>query len=144
MDIDPKYRRISLLLQLQNLPKCSLDNKEELFYHEEPLQGNFEGIGVEFRVQDDTIMVVDPLEGGPAKSVGVMRGDRIVKVDGDTVAGINISNRGVMQYLKGPSGTNSGRFKFCSVYFSQNKPLHKVSTDLVIDVALTQQVILIH
>jgi carboxyl-terminal processing protease len=71
----------------------------------DPLEGSFEGIGVEFRIQRDTITVMNVVPGGPSEGVGVMAGDRIVKVDGKTVAGIKITNNEVMKKLKGKKGT---------------------------------------
>ncbi len=78
---------------------------EELQGVNEPLEGEFDGIGVEFHVQEDTIMVVTPISGGPSESLGIQPGDRIVKVNGENVAGIHISNKEVMQKLRGKNGT---------------------------------------
>jgi carboxyl-terminal processing protease len=69
------------------------------------LIGNFEGIGVEFRIQRDTITVMNVIAGGPSEEVGVFAGDRIVKVDGKNVARIKITNNDVMKKLKGKRGT---------------------------------------
>src|SRR6478735_8829549 len=71
----------------------------------EDLRGNFEGIGIEFNIFHDTIVVVSPLGGGPSEAVGLRSGDKIVKVDDKVVAGINITNADVMKYLKGPKGS---------------------------------------
>ncbi len=78
---------------------------EELRSANEPLEGNFEGIGVEFHLQSDTIMVVSALSGGPSEAVGIRAGDRIVKVEDTLVAGVKITNAEVMQKLRGPGGT---------------------------------------
>ena len=78
---------------------------EDLQAMNEPLEGNFDGIGVEFHVQQDTIMVVTAVSGGPSEELGIRSGDRIVKVDGKNVAGIKITNTQVTQMLRGPSGT---------------------------------------
>ncbi len=69
------------------------------------LVGNFEGIGVQFNIQNDTIIVVNPVSGGPSEKVGIRAGDRIIKVDGKNVAGIKITNNDVMKLLKGNKGT---------------------------------------
>jgi len=69
------------------------------------LQGKFEGIGIEFNIFHDTIYVVSPLSGGPSEKVGLKAGDKIVKVDGETVAGIGINNRGVYDRLRGAKGS---------------------------------------
>ncbi len=71
----------------------------------EPLEGNFDGIGVEFRIQSDTITVIHPIEGGPSAQLGILAGDRIVKVDTTDVAGVGVTNAKVMELLRGPSGT---------------------------------------
>lgn len=71
----------------------------------EQLEGNFEGIGVQFRIEKDTVMVISPVAGGPSEKVGIKAGDRIVIVDGDTIAGKGITNNEVMKRLKGPRGT---------------------------------------
>ncbi len=71
----------------------------------EPLEGNFDGIGVEFNILRDTIRVVNPINGGPSEKAGIRAGDRIVKVNGVTVAGIKITNKQVFEKLRGASGT---------------------------------------
>jgi carboxyl-terminal processing protease len=71
----------------------------------EHLEGNFEGIGVQFRIEKDTVMVILPVSGGPSEKVGIKAGDRIVMVDGDTIAGIGITNSEVMKRLKGRRNT---------------------------------------
>lgn len=71
----------------------------------EDLRGNFDGIGIEFRIFNDTIVVVSPLSGGPSEAVGILSGDKIIRVDTMNVAGIGITNEDVMRYLKGPKGT---------------------------------------
>lgn len=71
----------------------------------EPLEGNFEGIGVEFMIQKDTLMVVSPIEGGPSETAGILPGDRIVAVEKENIAGIGLTNEKVMTLLKGEKGT---------------------------------------
>lgn len=71
----------------------------------DPLEGNFDGIGVEFRIQNDTVMVVAPIAKGPSAKLGIKAGDRIVIVDTTNIAGIGITNKEVIKYLKGPRGT---------------------------------------
>jgi len=78
---------------------------DELKAADEPLNGNFEGIGVQFNIFRDTILVVSPISGGPSERLGIRAGDRIVEVDGENVAGIDITNKDVMRLLKGPKGT---------------------------------------
>ncbi|MEQ8924404.1 MAG: S41 family peptidase [Fulvivirga sp.] len=71
----------------------------------EELQGNFEGIGVEFNIFRDTIVVVTPLSGGPSEALGIQSGDQIIKIDGKDVAGVGFTNRDVQKHLKGPKGS---------------------------------------
>ncbi|MBI1266523.1 MAG: PDZ domain-containing protein [Cryomorphaceae bacterium] len=71
----------------------------------EPLEGNFEGIGVEFMIQKDTLMVVSPIEGGPSETAGILPGDRIITVEGENIAGLGLTNEKVMTLLKGEKGT---------------------------------------
>lgn len=78
---------------------------EEFHEATDPLLGSFEGIGVQFRIEADTVTVVTPVAGGPSEKLGVRAGDRIVKVDGKNVAGIRITNNDVMRKLKGPKGS---------------------------------------
>lgn len=86
-------------------PHSSYIPGEDLQAMNEPLEGNFDGIGVEFHIQDDTIMVVSALAGGPSEQLGIQAGDRIIRVEGKNVGGIKITNTQVMQLLRGPSGT---------------------------------------
>ncbi|MDG1476159.1 MAG: S41 family peptidase [Vicingaceae bacterium] len=71
----------------------------------EPLEGNFDGIGVEFRIKDDTVLIISPIANGPSDKLGIKAGDRIVKVDTTDIAGNGITNAGVIKLLKGPRGT---------------------------------------
>lgn len=76
-------------------------------FHEatDPLLGSFEGIGVQFRIENDSITVIIPVSGGPSEKVGIKAGDRIVIIDGKKVAGIKITNSDVLHKLKGKKGT---------------------------------------
>lgn len=69
------------------------------------LEGGFDGIGIEFSIIRDTIYVVAPLNGGPSEQLGIKTGDKIISVDGEKVAGIGITNRGVFERLRGPKGS---------------------------------------
>lgn len=71
----------------------------------EPLSGNFEGIGIQFRIERDSVMVVNTIPNGPSAKRGIRAGDRIVAVDGKNIAGIKISNDEVRKLLKGPKGS---------------------------------------
>jgi carboxyl-terminal processing protease len=78
---------------------------EEFHEANDPLLGSFEGIGVQFRIENDTVTVINPVSGGPSEKLGIRAGDRIVKVDGKNIAGIKISTNDVMRKLKGAKGT---------------------------------------
>jgi carboxyl-terminal processing protease len=71
----------------------------------DPLNGNFEGIGIQFNLLRDTIIVIEPLAGGPSEKVGLLAGDRIIVINGEKVTGIGISTAGVQSRLKGMKGT---------------------------------------
>lgn len=71
----------------------------------EPLQGNFEGVGIQFNVLNDTILIISPTPGGPSEKVGIQSGDRIITIDGEKVTGIGMSATGVQKRLRGPKGT---------------------------------------
>jgi carboxyl-terminal processing protease len=73
---------------------------------EEEMQGNFSGIGVQFTIQEDSIMIVDVISGGPSAKLGIMAGDRIVMVNDSLVAGKGIKNDQVLKLLRGARGTH--------------------------------------
>ncbi len=97
-------KAISGLLQGLD-PHSAYISAEEFHEATDPLLGSFEGIGVQFRIENDTVTVILPISGGPSEKLGIRAGDRIVKIDGKKIAGIKISNNDVMRKLKGPKGT---------------------------------------
>lgn len=94
---------INLLKELD--PHSTYISAEEFAEMNEPLEGNFDGIGVQFNIQKDTVYVVKVIAGGPSAKVGLHDGDRIVTVDDSLIAGVNITNNEVMKKLRGPKGT---------------------------------------
>ena len=91
---------------LRNLdPHSVYISKEEVEKMNEPLQGNFEGVGISFNVFRDTLMVVTTIPGGPSEKVGLRAGDRIVNVDGKNIASIGLKNTDVYDLLRGKKGT---------------------------------------
>jgi carboxyl-terminal processing protease len=86
-------------------PHSSYIPAEDRLVANEDLRGNFDGIGIEFNIFNDTIVVVTPLSGGPSEALGVNSGDKIIKVDGKNFAGVGISTADVTRALKGPKGT---------------------------------------
>jgi carboxyl-terminal processing protease len=71
----------------------------------EPLEGNFDGIGIEFNIYNDTIRVINPIEGGPSEKLGIKAGDKLITVNKKKVAGVKISSKKVFEMLRGSSGT---------------------------------------
>ncbi len=79
--------------------------KDEVQAMNEPLEGNFSGVGVEFNIMNDTLMVVNTIVGGPSEKVGIIAGDRFVSIDGKNIAGIGLKNSDVFKHLRGEKGT---------------------------------------
>jgi len=86
-------------------PHSTYSNAKEVKQMNEPLQGNFEGIGVQFNIVDDTLMVIQPVTNGPSEKVGIVAGDRIVSVNDTAIAGVKMSKEEIMRRLRGPKGT---------------------------------------
>lgn len=86
-------------------PHSSYISKEDLIGINEQLQGNFDGIGIQYTILDDTIFVIKPLRNGPAESAGLLRGDRIVEIGGKNVAGADIDIEEAIKNLRGSAGT---------------------------------------
>ncbi|MCF8388806.1 MAG: PDZ domain-containing protein, partial [Bacteroidales bacterium] len=95
----------------------------------DPLQGNFEGIGIQFRIVKDTITVIHPIPGGPSEKVGLKAGDRIVKIEDTLVAGVSINNHEAMSKLKGKRGTRV------------NVDVYRRNSDELLDFTITRDVI---
>lgn len=103
---DEKLSESAIEAMLKDLdPHSVYIPAKELKESNEQLEGNFEGIGVEFNIINDTIVVVSPISGGPSEQVGIRAGDRIIKIDGKTVAGVNFTNENVFKTLRGAKGT---------------------------------------
>ncbi|MBR1388329.1 MAG: S41 family peptidase [Prevotella sp.] len=86
-------------------PHSSYLTPKEVKDANEPLNGNFEGIGVQFNMMADTLMVIQPVTNGPSEKVGIIAGDRIVAVNDTAIAGVNMSKEEIMKRLRGPKGT---------------------------------------
>ena len=84
----------------QYLPASELETVSE------PLEGNFSGIGVQFNMLNDTLLIIKTIANGPSEKMGILAGDRILIVDGDTVAGKGIPSDSIVKKLKGPRGTH--------------------------------------
>ena len=86
-------------------PHSTYFSAPEMGQMQERMEGSFDGIGIQFEIIEDTIYVVTPLAGGPSEKLGIQSGDRIITVDGKSVAGVGISNTDVYSHLKGPRGS---------------------------------------
>ena len=91
---------------LQELdPHSSYTTAEETKELNEPLEGNFSGIGIQFNIDNDTLLVVQIISGGPSERVGMQAGDRIIAVNDSVVAGVGLKTADVRKFLRGPEGT---------------------------------------
>lgn len=91
---------------LHNLdPHSAYLTAQEVKEMREPLEGNFEGIGIEFNIIKDTIRVISVIAGGPSETLGILAGDKIVKIEGKNAAGVKIKNKDVLGKLRGKGGT---------------------------------------
>lgn len=86
-------------------PHSSYTNAADTRKMNEPLRGNFDGIGVQFNMLDDTLVVIQPTTKGPSEKAGILAGDRIVMVDDTVIAGVKMSRESIMNRLRGPKGT---------------------------------------
>jgi carboxyl-terminal processing protease len=122
-------------------PHSSYIPAEDLQSVNEPLEGNFDGIGIEFHMQNDTIMVVSAVSGGPSDAVGIKPGDRIVKIEGKDAAGVKLANSEVIQRLRGASGTTvkisiarKGSPKLLDFTITRGKiPLYSIEASYMLD-----------
>ena len=91
---------------LQNLdPHSSYMTKEETKQSNTVMMGEFEGIGIQFNMMEDTLLVVSVTSGGPSEKVGILAGDRIINVDGKTIAGVKMQNTEIINLLRGKRGS---------------------------------------
>ena len=86
-------------------PHSSYMTPKEVKDANEPLSGNFEGIGVQFNMIEDTLLIIQPVVNGPSEKVGIIAGDRIVSVNDSAIAGVKMSKEEIMKRLRGPKGT---------------------------------------
>lgn len=86
-------------------PHSTYTDAKETKAMNEPLQGDFEGIGVQFNMIEDTLVVIQPIVNGPSQKVGILAGDRIVSVNDSTIAGVKMPRIDIMKILRGKKGT---------------------------------------
>ncbi len=94
---------VKMLAQLD--PHSTYSTPEEVKELQEPLQGNFDGIGIQFQMMEDTLLVIQPVSGGPSETEGILAGDRIIAVNDTSIAGVKMSTNDVMKRLRGPKGS---------------------------------------
>ena len=110
----------------------------ELRAAQEPLEGHFDGIGVEFAIQRDTVVVVAAVEGGPSEALGIRAGDRILKAGDKSLTGPDLNNQVVMETLRGPKGSEvtvsilrGGRQTFDVTIKRGKIPIHSVAASIL-------------
>ena len=86
-------------------PHSSYSTPEETKDLNEPLDGNFSGIGIQFNMKNDTLYVLQTIAGGPSERVGIVAGDRIIAANDTAIAGVKMKNSDIMKRLRGPKGT---------------------------------------
>ena len=87
-------------------PHSAYIPKEDLQDIQDRMQGKFVGVGIQFRLINDSVTVIEPIKGGPSIKAGIKAGDRILIADKDTLSGKNLSSNDVPIFLKGTSGTD--------------------------------------
>ncbi|MEI7489949.1 MAG: S41 family peptidase [Bacteroidota bacterium] len=103
---DGKLVEKAIIETLKELdPHSMYISKKDVQKANEPLEGNFEGVGIQFEILRDTINVVHTISGGPSEKLGVMPGDKIVKIDGQAATGKNVTNQYVLDHLRGKKGS---------------------------------------
>jgi peptidase, S41 family len=86
-------------------PHSSYSSAKETKAMNESLQGSFEGIGVQFNIVKDTLLIIQTIVNGPSEKVGIMAGDRIVSVNDSAISGVKMSREDIVRRLRGPKGT---------------------------------------
>jgi len=131
----------SIVAMLKDLdPHSAYISPEDVKKMNEPLQGNFDGIGIQFNVLDDSLIVVSPIPGGPSEKVGIHAGDRIVKVDDTVIAGVQCSRTKMVELLRGEKGTKvkvevkrKGRDKLLSFTITRDKiPIYSLDASYML------------
>lgn len=136
----PKLVEAAINGMLGKLDPHSVYISPEQFVNvEESFRGDFEGIGIEFQIVNDTLTVVSPIAGGPSEALGIMPGDRIIKIEGEGIIGI--TNEQVRAKLRGKSGSQvevtivrTGIDKPIEYKITRDKiPLYSVDTHFMFD-----------
>ena len=127
---------------LENLdPHSSYTDAKETKELEEPLQGEFSGVGIQFNMSQDTLYVIQTVPGGPIERVGVLAGDRIIYVNDTTIAGVKMKNSDIQKRLRGPKGSKvtiqvkrPGVKELITFRITRdNIPLHSIDAQYMLD-----------
>jgi carboxyl-terminal processing protease len=142
-DIDgPHLTEVAIRAMLEELdPHSVYISAEEVESANRNIVGSFVGVGVRFQILKDTLIVVNPIPGGPSAKVGVRAGDKIIKIDDELVAGVGLKNSGVRERLLGDKGTKviisvyrRGSKKLIEYEIKRDKiPVFSVPTSYMID-----------
>lgn len=122
-------------------PHSTYTDAKETKELEEPLQGEFSGIGIQFNMKQDTLYVIQTIAGGPSEKVGIIAGDRIVTVNDTTIAGVKMKNSDIMKRLRGKKGTKvtvqvkrGSNHELITFRITRDKiPLYSVDASYMID-----------
>ena len=132
---EPELVEKAIIATLKELdPHSQYISKKDLQKANEPLEGNFEGIGVSFQIYKDTILVISPVPGGPSEKLGIMAGDKIVKINNENATGKFLDNNYIFKQLRGKKGTTvnisiyrKGKKKLIDYTITRDKiPIHSI------------------
>ena len=102
----PQLTEEAIVAVLKELdPHSVYISKKDVEKTNEPLVGNFEGVGIQFQLYKDTILVISPVPGGPSEKLGILAGDKIIKINGEDAFGKKVNNQYVLDRLRGPKGS---------------------------------------
>lgn len=103
---DEKLSEDAIRTLLEKLdPHSTYISSDEVREMNEPLEGNFDGIGISFNMMTDTLYIIETIAGGPSEKVGILPGDKIIYVNDTLIAGVKRTNKDIMSRLRGPKGT---------------------------------------
>ena len=122
-------------------PHSSYTDAKETKELEEPLQGEFSGVGIQFNMNKDTLYVIQTIPGGPSERVGIIAGDRIITVNDTTIAGVKMKNSDIQKRLRGKKGTQvtvqvkrAGVKELITFRITRdNIPLHSIDASYMLD-----------
>ncbi len=131
----------AIVAMLEKLdPHSTYIPAEEVLQANERINGSFVGVGIRFNILRDTLLVVNPIPGGPSEKIGIMAGDKIIKIDGENVAGQGLRNSGVRERLLGEMGTkvkvqiDRGERDLIEFTVTRDKiPVHSVVSAYMVD-----------